>query len=158
MPRNEIFMLPAVTMVTEVCCNCGIVFAMPSYFRDTCYKDGMVKTFYCPNGHGQSYTKSAVQREKEKYAEEKQLLEKQLEATRRDLSNSDYVKMMLEKDLKKERNKLKRVHNGTCPCCNRSFSNLQAHMKTKHPDIAVSDIKNPVHTKINKRESKVPKK
>jgi len=28
----------------------------------------------------------------------------------------------------------KRVHNGVCPCCNRSFVNLNRHMKTKHPD------------------------
>lgn len=28
----------------------------------------------------------------------------------------------------------KRVHNGVCPCCNRSFVNLRRHMKNKHPD------------------------
>jgi rubrerythrin len=26
-----------------------------------------------------------------------------------------------------------RVKNGVCPCCNRTFQNLMAHMKTKHP-------------------------
>lgn len=29
----------------------------------------------------------------------------------------------------------KRVHNGVCPCCNRTFANLARHMKTKHPDV-----------------------
>lgn len=28
----------------------------------------------------------------------------------------------------------KRIKNGVCPCCTRSFMNLKAHMATKHPD------------------------
>ncbi len=27
-----------------------------------------------------------------------------------------------------------RVMNGVCPCCNRTFQNLMAHMKTEHPE------------------------
>lgn len=30
--------------------------------------------------------------------------------------------------------KLRRVKNGVCPCCKRSFCNLMRHMKTKHPE------------------------
>ncbi len=29
-----------------------------------------------------------------------------------------------------------RVKNGVCPCCNRTFQNLAAHMATKHSDYA----------------------
>lgn len=32
----------------------------------------------------------------------------------------------------------KRVGNGICPCCNRTFGNLQRHMATKHPDHAAA--------------------
>ena len=28
----------------------------------------------------------------------------------------------------------KRVANGVCPCCNRTFKDLAAHMSTQHPD------------------------
>jgi uncharacterized Zn finger protein (UPF0148 family) len=28
----------------------------------------------------------------------------------------------------------KRASNGVCPCCNRTFKQLAAHMKTKHPE------------------------
>jgi len=28
----------------------------------------------------------------------------------------------------------RRVQHGVCPCCNRTFSNLASHMKTKHPE------------------------
>ena len=29
---------------------------------------------------------------------------------------------------------VKRVKNGVCPCCNRTFCNVQRHMKSKHPE------------------------
>lgn len=29
-----------------------------------------------------------------------------------------------------------RIANGVCPCCDRSFTNLQRHMASKHPDYA----------------------
>jgi predicted nucleotidyltransferase len=32
----------------------------------------------------------------------------------------------------------RRAANGVCPCCKRSFKELAAHMKTKHPDYAVA--------------------
>lgn len=28
----------------------------------------------------------------------------------------------------------KRIANGVCPCCNRSFANLERHMAGQHPD------------------------
>jgi hypothetical protein len=28
----------------------------------------------------------------------------------------------------------RKVANGSCPCCNRHFENLQRHMQTKHPE------------------------
>jgi flagellar motility protein MotE (MotC chaperone) len=42
------------------CCNCGVIFGasptLDNNWRET------KKTFYCPNGHGQSYSKSTAQR------------------------------------------------------------------------------------------------
>jgi len=35
-------------------------------------------------------------------------------------------------DAAKAQRKLKRVHRGVCPDCNRSFENLARHMHTKH--------------------------
>ena len=35
----------------------------------------------------------------------------------------------------------KRIHAGVCPCCNRSFPNLQRHMAAKHPDGKVVPLK-----------------
>lgn len=42
---------------------------------------------------------------------------------------------MVEREARKAvEKKLNRVSAGTCPCCNRSFKQLAAHMKNKHPD------------------------
>ncbi|MEG3193744.1 helix-turn-helix transcriptional regulator, partial [Lysobacter sp. D1-1-M9] len=35
---------------------------------------------------------------------------------------------------KAHRKMRRRVMNGVCPCCNRSFQNLREHMQTKHAD------------------------
>jgi len=32
----------------------------------------------------------------------------------------------------------KRVANGVCPCCTRSFANLRRHMETTHPEYKAS--------------------
>lgn len=126
MDRNLTY-TKTITMITEICYQCAIPFGIPSDFKDSCLAEGDKKLFYCPNGHGQVYTKSNSQKLQEKFDKEKLELEQQ---------NKNIADMML--DARSERDKLQkqlnRVHNGVCPCCNRSFVNLQRHMKTKHPE------------------------
>lgn len=116
-----------ITMITEVCCNCGIAFGMPSDFKDDCKANGKNKSFYCPNGHGQHYTKSDAQIIEEK-------LQRELRQKQNELANLASEKIQIEGELNKANRKLKRVHNGVCPCCNRSFDNLKQHMEKKHPE------------------------
>jgi len=63
---NEQF-LAQVTLTTEVCCHCGVVFTMPSSLMHVHRTDG--SSFYCPNGHAQHYTQTTE--EKLKIAEAK---------------------------------------------------------------------------------------
>jgi len=57
----------------------------------------------------------------------------QLETIRHQRDRAEY-KRRAEKGAK---TRIKnRIANGVCPCCNRSFKNLAAHMKNKHPDYA----------------------
>lgn len=46
--------MTTVNFETEECCECGIIFQVPEDFAENRQNDG--QTFYCPNGHGQSYT------------------------------------------------------------------------------------------------------
>ena len=116
-----------ITMVTETCCRCGLTFAFPSDYKKELLADTS-KWFYCPNGHEQHYVKSTEQKLREEY-------ERKLQQKEEDLANTTATKIQLESELQKVQRKLKRLHNGTCPCCKRSFQNLQSHIKTKHPEL-----------------------
>lgn len=115
-----------ITMITVECCNCGVVFGMPSDLKER-FLNNPDKSFYCPNGHGQHYAKSKEQRLREE-------AERKLQQKENELANIAATKIQLEQQLKKEQRKTKRLTNGLCPCCNRSFHNLQQHMKKRHPD------------------------
>lgn len=122
-----------ITMVTEICCNCGVTFAIPSDLRK-CLVESK-QSFYCPHGHGQIYSKSkndelkeALKKKDEELIEEKRLAEQRISiALDRIIEEGNK-----NKELKKQ---LKRAHAGVCPCCNRSFIALANHIKTKHPEM-----------------------
>lgn len=122
-----------ITMVTVACCNCGIVFGMPSDFNDRC-KDDENRYFYCPSGHSQHYSKSTSM----KLKEELDKVREQKEHQQRQRQLAEESQRRVEIELKKNKTKLRniktRVANGICPCCNRTFINLQRHMHTKHPE------------------------
>lgn len=117
-----------VTMVTEICCNCGVPFGIPSDLHDHLQNDPN-KYFYCPNGHSQHYSKSREQRLREE-------AERKLRNKENELISTANRNLQLEQEIKKVTRKLKRVSKGVCPCCNRTFENLANHMKTKHPEVA----------------------
>lgn len=55
------------THVTTECCNCGVLIAMtPDYLQNL---KKHKNTFYCPNGHGQSFTTSTEDRLRAELAE-----------------------------------------------------------------------------------------
>jgi hypothetical protein len=110
----------AVDFHVEECCNCGVVFAMTEQFYSKRYENKGT-SFYCPNGHGQHYVGQT----------DKQLL---VEAERRaaqTIQAERDQRLAAERELKRIRD---RARGGVCPCCNRSFVQLNRHIKTKHPD------------------------
>ena len=116
-----------VTLQEDTCCVCGITFAAPQHWFKT--KQRTQETFYCPNGHTLSFTKSTETLLREQVADEqKRARELELQLTS--------VKDQLQATKRELARHQKRVANGVCPCCNRSFAQLQRHMKTKHPEYA----------------------
>lgn len=72
------------------------------------------------------------------YSSLKKLKEELEQEKQKSIRDTNYLRqqLILEENKRKESDrKLKRIHNGVCPCCNRSFVNLQRHMKTKHPEV-----------------------
>lgn len=128
--------LELVTLVTETCCSCGTIFAISENLKSSRKKDKGL--FYCPNGHSQHYTQSDADRLRIQLETAQRELREEKCKTLADQQSRAYVE--IEKS-KLER-KLKRVHRGVCPCCNRTFENLQRHMATKHKkdDITKNDV------------------
>ena len=122
-----------ITMITVACCSCGIVFGMPSDFNDQC-KDDEDKYFHCPVGHRQHYCKSTSTKLREELDRERAEKERQRQCRERAEEAARRSEIELKKNKTKLRNLKTRVANGVCPCCNRSFSNLQQHMHNKHPE------------------------
>lgn len=119
-------------LTTETCYKCGIVFAVPQYFRKTRQDDK--QSFWCPNGHPQAYVESEADRLRKELEKEK----RNTEWWRVHAESKDKTIKGQNIQLGKVRAKLHRTEvrasHGVCPCCNRSFVNMQRHMKTKHPD------------------------
>jgi outer membrane murein-binding lipoprotein Lpp len=116
-----------VTLQEVTCGECGITYAVPQRWLEEKQETG--KGFHCPNGHGRCY------RETETMRISKQLKDEQKHREQLELQLTSVRDQLHAAEREAQRHK-KRVANGVCPCCNRSFQQLQRHMKTKHPDYA----------------------
>lgn len=107
------------------CCVCGIQFGVPPYFIANARKNS--GTIFCPNGHSLGWSRSEADKLREQIQKTNELLEWEKARVK-----------TLEKSLVAQKGQMtklrKRVANGVCPCCRRSFSALAQHMRRKHPD------------------------
>lgn len=125
---------PTLELVTEECCSCGITFAMPAEFQQQCINKPGINTgkgFYCPNGHKQWYTgKSDAQR----LRDAKRELERARTAARSWQDQAEAAERSRRAQKAVATRIKRRVANGVCPSCTRTFQNLAAHMSDQHPD------------------------
>ena len=114
------------TLITEVCCACGMLFAMPRSFNSNKREDH--KLFYCPAGHAQHYSEESPA---EQAKREKEYAERRLRYERED---HEHTKNSLRSTKAAHTRTKNRVKNGVCPHCNRYFADLHKHMQVKHTD------------------------
>src|SRR3990167_4894499 len=114
------------------CPNCGVVFGITEEFEKRRRADG--QTFYCPNGHTETYGKSEAAREREKREE----AEKRLTAEK---GWSQRLSENLETERRSHaatKGKLTKAKNkaaaGQCLKCRRPFMNVARHYETQHGD------------------------
>lgn len=101
---------------TEECCNCHMLFAMPADFQRRRREEG--GQFFCPQGHSQYYSDTEVMKLRADLAAK----ERRLEIAINDAQRETQLRQKLEK----------RIRNGVCPHCKRSFTNIKRHIETKH--------------------------
>jgi hypothetical protein len=121
------------TLVVEECISCGTVFALSHTLQLQLKKSHA--TFYCPSGHGQVYAGETDAERLAKEAEKYKKLWKQEQAY---AANALEERNAAQRSLKATKGVLtrtkNRIANGVCPCCNRSFANLNEHMHMEHPE------------------------
>lgn len=114
------------------CCNCGVTFFVPEALQEEALRTK--RSFWCPNGHSQSYTTNEADRLRKELAAARQ----REETIRRECEDAKRLKdvaLAVVADLeRKERLAKKRSAAGVCPCCHRTVKQMAAHMKTKHPE------------------------
>lgn len=121
---------------TVICCDsCGVSFAINSGYEHRRREDH--KAFYCPNGHSMSYSgKTDAEKERERAAR----LERRLANKDEDLRAERAAHATTRNRLTATKGVLtktkKRIAHGVCPCCKRTFANVERHMSNQHPDYA----------------------
>jgi hypothetical protein len=123
------------SLVVVHCPNCWIEYAIPPAMDRKLLEMKAQKSVFCPNGHQWHYT---GEREVDIERRKRQLAEQACARLEEEARKAIHERNAAQRDLKRHRTRSKA---GLCPCCNRSFVNMQQHMKTKHPDYNVVPIK-----------------
>ncbi len=116
-----------ITFYTITCFKCQAPFGMLRTHYDRRVADK--QSFWCPAcGRSQAFLgKSDVEILQDRIAAR----EKSIEYWRKEAEREQRSKSAIRGQLTRVK---RRVAHGVCPCCKRTFKQLSAHMKTKHPD------------------------
>ena len=124
------------TIVFEECFTCGMPIAMTEDHLRQYNEEGM--SISCVLGHGTVRRKSDNQKLRERLNEAQDEVTRLQTAIRNEREEARAQRYAAAKPLAQEQNKRKRlerrIHNGVCPHCRRSFQNVQRHMARQHPE------------------------
>ena len=123
----------AADLTTMVCGGCGGIYAIAEIYRQNKYDSGGY--WHCPYCEiPWGYGTSAIDSLNKKLTEAQRQVDlerKRTEWAQQEARTTEYRRRVLKGQVTKIK---KRIGNGVCPCCNRSFEDLRRHMNTKHPD------------------------
>lgn len=131
-----------IELEVEDCRVCGVPHAIPKAMRTEKYNNG--GAWYCPNGHHIGWTAGNCKTGLQKLREENARLSSKVHYQSEQLGAERKRTAAAKAEAEKER---KRIANGVCRCCNRSFQNLRRHIATKHPEIVPEKLALPAKPK-----------
>lgn len=116
------------------CATCGCEWGIPDNLYDAA-RHSETLSFFCPYGHSNHFPQgdsaiTKLRRERDRLWQELACKDDEIAAQRRQA-------VAFKGQVTKLR---RRVMAGVCPCCTRTFTNLQRHIKTKHPDFVSSNV------------------
>ena len=133
---NDIITQPTVIVAMQ-CPVCGLVYGLDQGFREKRLEDG--RDWHCPNGHCLAFTDSEVDRLRQRLEQQKRWTD----GARAQATHERDQRRAAERSARAYKGQVtkirRRVGNGVCPCCNRSFADLGRHMAGQHPDYAGGD-------------------
>lgn len=117
------------------CCRCKQPMWLPRPLHDTAMAMREKLLFYCAYGHVQCYItgepeETKLRRERDRLAQQIAQKDDELKAQRAETAFAEAREAAQKANVTKLK---KRASAGVCPCCNRTFLALRAHMKNKHP-------------------------
>lgn len=118
----------SITLETITCGNCAGAFALNQNWLDAKRREsGWFTCPYCSVKRGWGKT------EADRLREQLAVKSSELSAAKCETARERNLREQEERRRAEAERKLNRVGAGVCPCCNRTFTNLARHMKTKHP-------------------------
>lgn len=120
------------------CWKCGVPIYGPKNRHDTALNNTS-ESFYCINGHSAVFKEresEQLQRQLQSEREAKERMQRALDVARQAEAKSAHAAATARGKLRAQS---QRIKNGVCPCCKRSFVQLQRHMKTQHPGFGSGD-------------------
>jgi hypothetical protein len=118
------------------CPRCGMPFGITKDYESRRRQDK--RDFVCPSGHTMSYGGESDKDKAQRLAGQLDLERSRLQQERQARISAEHAKDYAIRSRKAVSTRLKkvkhRVANGVCPCCNRTFKQLAAHMAGQHPE------------------------
>ena len=114
--------------IVDECITCGVFYTCPEVVFIQQRDGGGYHT--CPNGHRQGWDKAG--------SENAQLLRRAQRAEQEEARLAEEVRLAEQREARAKaetKRVAKRANAGICQCCNRSFANVERHMRLKHPNI-----------------------
>lgn len=118
---------------TTDCITCGVHIVLEEAFYTQRKNDHV--NFYCPNGHGQHFAAETEAERLRKALRMAELAREKAEKERAAAWAGEQAALRAKAKTEAEnKRKARRTAAGVCTCCNRTFKQLAAHMKSQHPE------------------------
>lgn len=127
---DEVIRLHGEIYCVDQCGTCGVFFIIPQVVYENHRRNGGFS--HCSNGHQWGFRSGTEQAAQEALRRERDRLKQDAARLKDEIAAE---KSRADKAEKKYLQARRRAAAGVCPCCNRTFANVQKHMLSKHSNV-----------------------
>lgn len=116
------------------CWKCKVHYFLPRHLYRSAKQNSDI-WFHCPYGHKAHYPDGETSEE---------IMRRERDQARQQLARAEeetrLASLRADKAERAHRKLKKRAAAGTCPCCQRTFSNMSVHMRQQHPEYVAENV------------------